>query len=200
MQKVYSKMSFSIRPMRVDPVELCQVAILHRQCLDYTLTSHRGLSTVAALYKIVHDSNCKIVVAIVDGLIAGVIAIRELGTKVPNFRLLTRNPWTWLRAGRILGLRRLMSEIKESMLIQRMYAKYDDHDHILSLFVSPQFRREGIGNALLDLATSSARSRNAAICVDTRANNSNAIRLYQSHEFQIIDFSSETVILRYLAS
>lgn len=193
-------MSFSIRPMSVDPVERCQAAILHRQCLDYTLTSHRGLATVAALYQVVQNSNCKIFLAIDDELIAGVIAIRQLGTKIPNFRLLTRNPWTWLRAGRTLGLRRFIREIKESLLIQRMYAKYDNHDHILSLFVSPQFRNEGIGSALLDLAISSARSRNVAICVDTRVDNASAIRLYQSHEFQIIDFSSESVILRYLAS
>jgi ribosomal-protein-alanine N-acetyltransferase len=59
--------------------------------------------------------------------------------------------------------------------------------HILNLTVKKNFRKNGIGKALIELIISDARLRNSEnIILEVRANNTDAQSLYQKLNFEII--------------
>jgi ribosomal-protein-alanine N-acetyltransferase len=59
--------------------------------------------------------------------------------------------------------------------------------HILNLTVKKNFRKKGIGKALIELIISDARLRNSEnIILEVRANNTNAQSLYKKLNFEVI--------------
>mgnify|MGYP005644146441 FL=1 len=59
--------------------------------------------------------------------------------------------------------------------------------HILNLTVKKNFRKNGIGKALIELIISDARLRNSEnIILEVRANNSDAQSLYKKLNFEVI--------------
>ena len=59
--------------------------------------------------------------------------------------------------------------------------------HILNLTVKKNFRKKGIGKALIELIISDARLRNSEnIILDVRANNTDAQSLYKKLNFEVI--------------
>jgi ribosomal-protein-alanine N-acetyltransferase len=59
--------------------------------------------------------------------------------------------------------------------------------HILNLTVKKNFRKKGIGKALIELIISDARLRNSEnIILEVRANNTDAQSLYKKLDFEVI--------------
>ena len=59
--------------------------------------------------------------------------------------------------------------------------------HILNLTVKKNFRKKGIGKALIELIISDARLRNSEnIILEVRANNTDAQSLYKKLNFEVI--------------
>jgi len=94
----------------------------------------------------------------------------------------TRQFFRWLR---VISGNGFIVACRERVLGYLISEVRGGQGHIVSMAVDPGSRRTGIGEALLQEAMAHLESRVHEVCLEVRAGNEAAIRLYEKHSFKM---------------
>ena len=176
-------LTFDVKQADAHSTRLGEAAALHIICLPETLTSQRGNKTVEGLYRhLLRQGHTVHFATVGDGLVGGLIVMRHACRQSNMFMTMYR-PWTWIRAFRFLGVRKVFVQILELTELRRAARQLAPHDYIIALCVASSSRRIGVASNMLQHAITNAKVRGVGLAVDTTLLNNSARNQYMSIGF-----------------
>jgi len=159
-------------------------ARLHVACLSRTLTSSRGASVVAGIYRrLIREGHSLYVALEEDSLLGGLMVIVHGHSWATSFTI-THRPWSWMSVLGKLGVLETLQQVRDLARVMHHRSQPAPHDYIVAWYVDEQARRLGLGRRLLACAAEESALRGVDLGVDSLQDNVSARRLYASFGFR----------------
>lgn len=178
--------------------ELEELAKLHVKEMSETLSSIRGEETVANLYKRLLCTGGCIVLAIKELKIVGVLSFTSDYKNAVSLRAVAALPKSWFRVISRIGVVKSLMAISDSYKVSRKVRILNNQMlYITTLFVERHNQNLGLATLMFNHVKNQKKEGNRSILVDTKLDNTRAVRFYRSKgmiEYARTDYS---VILKY---
>lgn len=143
-----------------------------------TLTSRRGIKTIAGIYRhLVREGHSIYVATSHQRVVGGVVVVEQQKKSLAFFSLVYR-PTSWIATARGLGASDFSRQLLDLVAVKRRTRNLSAHHYIVAVYVDPTSRRSGVARHLLTHAIARARERRVTLTVDTLLANTPAQQLY----------------------
>lgn len=159
-------------------------AELHVECLRDTLTSNRGVATVAGIYRRLLREGHALHLALDGEIVIGGVMVMLHGRRRASLFAAAHRPWSWLVVLARLGVRESLAQLADVVRVMRRTRALPPHDYIVAVYVDERARRLGVARGLLAAVSADSMRREVGVGVDTLQNNDAARRLYLSIGFR----------------
>lgn len=169
-------------------------ARLHVACLPGTLTSRRGASAVAGIYRrLVSEGHSLYVALEEDSLLGGLMVIVHGNSRLTLFTI-SHRPRSWVSVLSNLGVLETLQQLRDLARVTHHIGRLVPHDYIVAVYVDERARRLGVARSLLARAVDDSSLRGVKVGVDTLKDNYSARQLYLTFGFHEVFSTSRSKI------
>jgi len=169
-------------------------ARLHIACLPRTLTSRRGASALAGIYRRLLREGHSLYVALEEDSLLGGLMVMVHGNSRATLLTISHRPRSWVSVLERLGVLETLQQLRDLASIMHHRGRLVPHDYILALYVDERARRLGVARSLLARAVEDSSLRGVKVGVDTLKDNYSARQLYLTFGFHEVFSTSRSKI------